>query len=172
MGEKPYGQLNLHKEEFVRILMNDQILMKFLYYKNNKIDILEQADLDVSKKIEVKKHNIFEYKKVPAVNSEDVETYLSMEFGNTRYYNRSNNRYFIEPSVNVYLITNYQLDTCYNGSRLLAIEERIVDLFHYATYLNIGNSIVISSESLESPHPYIARQITIKFLDKNNKEWV
>lgn len=168
---KPYGQLNLQKEEFIRILMNDQKLLKLLYYKDNKVDIFEQKDLTGKEKKYIKDNNIFEYKKVPAINSEDVETYISMEFGNTRYYNRSRNKYFVEPSIIVYLITNNHLDDCYNGSRLLSLEERIVDLFHYEHYLSIGASVVVASEAIECPYPFVGRQISIKFVDRNEKEW-
>lgn len=169
---KPYGQLNKHKEEFIRLLMSDQILLKFLYYKDNSIDILSQPNLTVKQKEILKSKNIFEYKKLPTENSNDVETYLSLEFGMNRYQNRDLNKYFTQPSIYVYTITNNQLDNTSNGSRLYAIEDRLVDLFHYEkNEATIGNSIVIASEDLNLPSPYIGRKLMIRFTDRNEGEW-
>ena len=168
------GILNEYRREFVNRIMSDQTLLKFVYYTDNNIDILEQPDLKQKQKIKIREENIFEYKKIPVKNSEDMKVYIGIEFGNINYYNtrqRIKNKYFLEPTVKIYLVTNEELDECANGSRLLAIEDRLRQLFHYGNIETIGNSVVLGSQPLEASMPYIGREVFVKFYDKNDKEW-
>lgn len=169
---KAYGRLNKHKEEFIRILMSDQILLKFLYYKDNSSDILSKPDLTVREKAMLKSKNIFEYRKLPTENNTEVDTYLSMEFGMNRYQNKDGNKYFTQPTIYVYTVANNQLDDTSNGSRIYAIEDRLVELFHYEKNETIiGYSVVVASEDLNLPSPYVGRKLMIRFADRNDKEW-
>ena len=67
-----YGQLNTYMNEFVNTIMQDQILLKFLYY-NTHDDVLSMPDLTVEQKKSMLEDTIFKYKKVPVRNDGEMK---------------------------------------------------------------------------------------------------
>ncbi|MEG1142478.1 MAG: hypothetical protein RSE41_08575 [Clostridia bacterium] len=169
------GQLNINQKEIIGFMMECQPLLKYLYYGDNSVDIIEQEDLDSSQKIELIKNKIFDYRRIPDNNSKEVSTYISMEYGAISYivgsgYRSSSNPYYHHPTFNFYVISHNSLDrTLMNGSRINAIESHLVNLFNKRFIIpSIGLSEVVTSEPLYLPNNYVGRQIKIRFVDKSD----
>ncbi len=169
---KLYGQLNTYLNEFVNTIMQDQILLKFLYYKDN-CDVLAKPDLNIKQKKSMINDTIFKYRKVPLLNDRVMQTYLSMEFGKIDRMQavsyREADPYFFRPTIDIFLITSDGNNDTSNGSRIMAIESRLMELFHFQTHnTTLGKSRITSSDSIYGlAYPYSGREINIEFWDAN-----
>lgn len=164
------GQLNLSKECIVSTIMNDQHLLKYLKYKENDIDIPAQPDLSPEEKLLVRHKNIYEYRKAPSTESPIRDIWLSMEYGFINRMEASKVKrmtYFTKPTFYFYIITLDELDKCLNGSRLYAIEDRLVRLFWEKDMMALGYSYVLGSEPMQLPYPYVGRKVTLGFYALN-----
>lgn len=171
------GVLNNHQQEIINTLMSDQTLLKFLYYNKNE-DILNKPELNKKQAKQIRDNNIFNFKRIPTINDKEMITYISMEFdkiGYTSNFNskQTHNQYWVAPSYVFYIINHYQNDDTQNGSRINAIEDRIVDLFHCKNNISsIGISVIQYSQPIIGlTHPYIGRALYISFIDKNVGKW-
>lgn len=168
------GQLNLVKENIVSTILSDQHLLKYLKYKNNAIDVPKQKDLTLDEIIGLKNKNIYEYRKAPSPESPERDVWISMEYGVIQRMNISSsqkgrgNPSFIKPTFYFYIITIDELDKCLNGSRLYAIEDRLVHLFNNKNNASVGNTFIVRSEPMQLPYPYVGRMVTMGFYDKND----
>lgn len=169
------GQMNRNKEEIISHIMLNQNILKCLSYNDNTKDILKMPDITGKQKMEIKKNNIFKFKKIPMDTDTIQKTYLSMEYGqifymgNTGGYYSASNPYFKLPDFNFYVISHTSLDdNTIIGSRIDRIEEEIYNIFHNKiTIDDFGKSFLVSSIPLILPNNYIGRQITIRFVGKN-----
>lgn len=158
--------------EFVNTIMQDQILLKFLYYNTNT-DILNMPDLTIEQRKSMIGDTIFKYKKVPVRNDNDMKTYLSIEFGEINRMQqvsyREVNPFFFRPTIDVFLITTDNNGTIVNGNRIYAIESRLSELFHFQTHNStLGKSRITKSDSVYGlPFPFYGREINIEFWDTN-----
>lgn len=167
-----YGQLNIYMNEFVNTIMQDQILLKFLYY-NTRDDVLSMPDLTVEQKKSMINDTIFKYKKVPVVNDRVMQTYIAIEYGNidrmqaVQY--REVNPCFFRPTIDVYIITSDGNCETKNGNRVYSIESRLSDLFHFTEHKStLGKSRITSSDSITGlQYPYSGRAVNIEFWDIN-----
>lgn len=164
------GQLNLSKQCIVDTLMSDQHLLKYLKYKENNIDIPSQPDLSLEERIMLKNKNIYEYRKAPSTESLVRDIWISMEYGMINRMEASKVKrmtYFSKPTFYFYIITLDELDKCLNGSRLYAIEDRLVKLFWQKEIMSLGQSYILGSEPMQLPYPYVGRRVTLGFYALN-----
>lgn len=167
-----YGQLNVYMNEFLNVIMQDQIILKFLYYNTND-DVLSKPDLTMSQKKSMINNTIFKYRKVPSLNDRVMQTYLAMEFGSIDRMKavsyREANPFFFRPTIDVFVITSDGNSETKNGGRVEAIESRLMELFHFTTHdATLGKSRIRSSDSIYGlPSPYSGREINIEFWDVN-----
>lgn len=166
------GMLNRMCNEILGIIMSDQPILKFLYYNKDE-DVLSKPDLTKKEIMTMRDVNFFRHKKIPTIESNDQRTVISIEFDEVSrrqsYGHRDNMKYWVRPTVGVYVIGHATNDNTKNGSRVWAIEDRLVDLFHYKLNdISLGASCVIGSEDLYGlPYPYFGRVVKITFWDKN-----
>lgn len=167
-----YGQLNKYMNELVNTIMQDQILLKFLYY-NTQEDVLNLPDLTVEQKKSMIGDTIFKYKKVPVRNDGEMKTYLAIEFGEiTRMEQvsyREVNPFFFRPTIDVFIISTDNNSMTKNGNRVYAIESRLAELFHFKTHgSTLGKSRITKSDSIYGlPFPFHGREINVEFWDIN-----
>ncbi len=167
------GQMNENKEKIISLLMENQTIMKCLFYKDNRINILKQEDLTDEEKQKTRQQHIFRYRKIPADGVMEQETWISLEYGDIFYMGANSygaqNPYFKLPDVNIYLTGHSSLDdNQVLGSRIERIEESICNIFHNKITLeDFGKSYLVNSKPLFLPNSYIGRQITIRFVGKN-----
>lgn len=164
------GQLNLSKECIVNALMTDQHLLKYLKYKENDINIPLQPDLTKEERIVLRNRNIYEYRKAPSTESPVRDIWISMEYGIINRMEASRIKkmtYFSKPTFCFYIITLDELDKCLNGSRLYAIEDRLVKLFWKKNIMSLGESYILGSEPMQLPYPYVGRKVTLGFYSLN-----
>ena len=163
------GSLNKLHNEIMAIIMSDQDILKFLYY-NKDDDVLSKPDLTKKQIASMKNINFFKHKKIPTVETNEMRTVISFEYDEVTRSNRKGNyKYWSVPTVCIYIIGHVSNDETKNGSRVWAIEDRLVDLFHYEkNNISLGNSCVTKSEDIYGlPYPYFGRAVSIQFWDKN-----
>lgn len=152
--------------------MQDQILLKFLYY-NTHDDVLSKPDLTVEQKKDMINTLVYKYKKIPVLNDRDMRTYLSIEYGEIdrmqQVSYREVNPYFFRPTINFYVITSDGNQETKNGNRVYAIESRLGELFHFTEHgSTLGKSRITDSKSIYGlQFPYSGREIHVEFWDKN-----
>lgn len=158
--------------EFVNTIMQDQILLKFLYY-NTQEDVLSLPDLTVEQKKSMIGDTIFKYKKVPVRNDGEMKTYLAIEYGEIdrmqQVSYREVNPFFFRPTIDVFIISTDNNHLTQNGNRIYAIESRLTELFHFQTHgSTLGKSRITKSDSVYGlPFPFNGREINIEFWDIN-----
>lgn len=175
---KRYGNLNQNLSAITSRLLKSEDLFKFLYYEDipqgiDKLPNVSTKDklimIEGQKDTKSEKRQIFPYKKVPLV-SEKFTCFLSMEYGVVKREGRHrNNRYFKVPTFCFYVIVAETLDDTGNGSRLLAIEQCIEDLFHGEYLEAVGECLLGTSTPLSIKGGYIGREIPLMFVDTNEK---
>lgn len=170
------GHLNIYMNEVLNVIMQDQMLLKFLYY-NSYEDVLNKPDLTVEQKKQMINKSIYKYKKIPVLNDREMKTYLAIEFGEiTRMQQisyREVNPYFFRPTIDIFVIsTDENLETK-NGNRVYAIESRLAELFHFRTHgSTLGKSRITKSDSIYGLQlPYNGREIHVEFWDANPGEF-
>lgn len=169
---KMYGQLNAYMEQFVDTLMQDQPLLKLLYYNTND-DVLSKPDLTIAQKKSMIGDTIFKYKKVPVLGDRVMHTYIAMEFGKIDRMQQVSYRevspYFFRPTIDLFIITSDGNSSVVNKNRVYAIEDRIMHLFHFTQHEStLGKSRITSSDSIYGlSFPYSGREVNIEFWDIN-----
>lgn len=177
-----YGQLNKCMNEVVNIIMQDQILLKFLYY-NTHDDVLNMPDLTIKQKKSMINTIVYKYKKIPVKNNNEMQTYISLEFGEIdrmqQVHYREINPFFYRPTIDFFIITCDGNQETKNGNRVYAIESRLADLFHFKFQgSTLGKSRITSSDSIYGLQaPYSGREIHVEFWLANpgifdEPEWV
>ena len=171
-----YGQLNIYMNEFINTIMQDQILLKFLYYNTHE-DVLNMPDLTIEQKKSMIDDTIFKYKKIPVRNDTEMKTYLSVEFGEIdrmeQVSYREVNPFFFRPTIDVFIVTTDNNNTTMNGNRVYAIESRLSELFHFQTHNStLGKSRITKSDSVYGlPFPFSGREINIEFWQINPSKY-
>lgn len=170
------GQLNVYMNEVLNVIMQDQQLLKLLYYNSDE-DVLSKPDLTVEQKKSMINNCIYKYKKIPVLNDREMRTYLAIEYGEiTRMQQvsyREVNPFFFRPTVDIFVIsTDENLETK-NGNRVYAIESRLAELFHFRTHgSTLGKSRITKSDSIYGLQlPYNGREIHVEFWDANPGEF-
>lgn len=167
-----YGQLNTYINEFLNTIMQDQTLLKFLYYNTHE-NVLSMPDLTVEQKKSMLDDTIFKYKKVPVRNDVEMKTYLAFEYGSIdrmqQVSYREVNTAFFRPTINVFVISTDNNSQTRNGDRIYAIESRLAELFHFKKHTTtLGKSRITKSDSIYGlPLPFHGREINIEFWDAN-----
>lgn len=167
-----YGQLNMYLNEFVNTIMQDQVLLKFLFY-NTYEDVLNLPDLTIEQKKTMIGDTIFKYKKIPVRNDVEMKTYLAIEYGSIdrmqQVSYREVNPFFFRPTIDVFVVSTDNNNLTQNGNRIYAIESRLVELFHFRTHKStLGKSRITKSDSIYGlPFPFNGREINIEFWDTN-----
>lgn len=175
MSTELYGQLNTYMNEVVNTIMQDQVLLKFLYY-NTHDDVLSMPDLTVEQKKSMLGDTVFKYKKVPVRNDLEMKTYLAIEYGEIdrmqQVSYREVNPYFFRPTIDIFIISTDNNVETHNGNRVYAIESRLAELFHFRTHgTTMGKSRITKSDSIYGlPLPFHGREINVEFWDINPQE--
>lgn len=172
-----YGNLNKNLQCIMGKIVTSEELVKFLWYKDMDKDILSLPNLsgrDVMSLTRGDTAKIFPYKKIPQ-SDEDFNCYISMEYGVVRRQiaSRSSNigKYYKQPSFLVYIIVPQILEVTANGSRLLALEQCIENIFHGQELKAIGQCYVGDSQPLSCPDGYLGRVVPLIFADTNEVSW-
>lgn len=122
------GHQNIVKNEIVNQIMSHPLLVKLLFYKDTNADIFKQPDLTFDQIRQVKRENIYEYRKLPLNNETVARPYLSMESG-VKKYHKDKNKHYNSGIFIIYLFCEGEVDATVNGSRTIAIEECLRELF-------------------------------------------
>ena len=168
------SRMNQNKEKIISLIMENQNILKCLFYKDNNKNILNMADLTDKERIALRRSNIFRFRKLPVDSPIEQDTYISMEYGNIYYMGTTStydgaNPYFKLPEFNLYIISYASLDdNKLIGSRIERIEEEIYNIFHdKITVEDFGKSYLVNSQPLFLSRDYVGRQITLRFVGRN-----
>lgn len=167
------------KNEFISNVMNNQTILKCLYYTSDDGDILNMADItDPKIRRTIYKENFYKQRKLPTDSMKEQKTYLSLEFGTINYTSVQQSRswdavtipFWTTPILYVYIITHQSLDdNDYIGSRLETIEYELKEMFHNKQVMTgFGRSFLVTSEPLINlQSDFIGRRLQIQFRDFN-----
>lgn len=161
-----YGNLNIIREKIFQYVMTHDELINFIYYKDTDTDITSLPYLSKREKNKLIGTKIFKRRRMPST-SEKADIMLSMEYG-TRTYDGSRNistMQFVAPKFVFYVICHESLDDTDNGSRILAIEDCLLQLFHNQNIGTLGKSYVSHTDTVLCPQGYIGIAVTVKFSD-------
>lgn len=168
------SRMNQNKEKIISLIMENQNILKCLFYKDNNKNILKMEDLTDKERISLRRSNIFRFRKLPADAPVEQDTYISMEYGDIYYMGTNStygegNPFFKLPEFKLYVISYASLDdNKLIGSRIERIEEEIYNIFHdKITVEDFGKSYLINSQPLYLPRDYVGRQITLRFVGRN-----
>ena len=172
-----YGNLNENLQAILGKIVQSEDLLKFLFYKEstdiNKLPKLSSNEMQSL--IRGKKQKIFGYKKIPQVSGDnEFECFISMECGVIGRSNRNGkgvNEHFKQVNFSLFVLVPEYLESTENGSRLLAIEKCIEDTFHGKPIESIGLCYVSGSRPIDASKGYVAREISLVFVDKNEGVW-
>ena len=84
-----YGQLNELREEIMNKVMNNQDLLKFLFYCDTN-DVLSQPNLNRTQRQSLINTQIFKYKRMPLKDQTYTKCFLSMQFGRVMRDSKNN----------------------------------------------------------------------------------
>lgn len=157
-----YGQLNELREEIINKVMTNQDLLKLLFYCDTN-DVLSQPNLTRNQKDSLKLNQIFKYKRMPLNSQTNAKCFLSMQFG--RVLRDSKNNHWTMPLFAFTIVCADSVGEILQGSRILAIEQCIEDIFAFQNVAGIGQTFIIGSDPETVDTGYQARTMTIKFLD-------
>lgn len=161
-----YGNLNVIREKIVQYVMTHDDLINFIYYKDTDTDITALPYLSKRERNKLINTKIFKRRRLPQT-SEKADVLLSMEYGSRAYdgSRKISNMKFVAPKFVFYVVVHESLDETDNGSRLLAIEDCLLQLFHNQNIGTLGRSYVSHTEPTLCPQGYIGIAVTVKFTD-------
>ncbi len=159
-----YGSLNKLRTEIINKLMTNQNLLKFLFYTTDS-DITLQPNVSREVRKNIKDKQIIEHFRVNiALESEQI-CYISLDFGRIP---RSPEGFWMKPSFSFFIICPESLLETQNGSRILAIEQCIMDTFDGCLDLGNRGSVVrvTNSENISGvSSPYQSRRVDMTMVD-------
>ena len=125
--------LNKLVQDLVLAISEDIDLMKLLYYKDSEEDILAMPEVELDKVVGV---NLLDYTFVPDTKTE-ASTYASVSLDNvekaeSRRGLGGRSETIRQMDVVITVFTHYSLIRYYGGNRLLAIVDRIEEIFETA----------------------------------------
>ena len=163
------------KNLFISNLLNNQNLLKCLYYTDNDKDILSFPDLSVKDKKKVTKENIYQYRKIPTQDDREQKTYIAIEYGDRDYgatgaKYTSNNIWYEKINMRIFIVSMCEQDVNkYIGSRIDRIEEEIVEMFHKKDNIgSLGYCYVQDSIPLNLTARWIGRMVTLIFVNNQS----
>lgn len=161
-----YGNLNLIREKMIQHIMSHDDLMKFIYYKDVDKDIAELPNLSKKQKATLIDTKIFKRRRMPST-SDKADVMISMEYGIRHYANSNRNSYmsYVAPRFCINVISHESIDETDNGSRILAIEDCLLQLFHNKQVGALGKTFVAQTDPLLCPQGYIGITVSVKFFD-------
>lgn len=165
-----YGNLNYIREIIFQHVMTHEELLKFIYYHDTDTDITKLPNLTKREKNALIDTKIFKRRRFPST-SEKADIMLSMEYGSRQYNGQSKGnsktsmQEFVSPRFCFNVIVHETLDETDNGSRLLAIEHCLLQLFHNQNIGTLGVSYISHTDSILCPQGYIGITVTMKFTD-------
>lgn len=165
-----YGNLNFIREIIFQHVMTHEELLKFIHYHDTDTDITKLPNLTKREKNALIDTKVFKRRRFPAT-TEKADVMLSMEYG-SRYYNGQSKgnssismQEFVSPKFCFNVIVHETLDETDNGSRLLAIEHCLLQLFHNQRIGTLGVSYISQTDTILCPQGYIGITVTMKFTD-------
>lgn len=161
-----YGGLNLIREKMIQHIMTHEDLMKFIYYKDVDKDITSLPNLTKKQKSSLLDTKIFKRRRMPST-SDKADVMISMEYGSRMYANSNRQSYmnYVSPRFCINVISHESVDETDNGSRILAIEHCLLQLFHNKEIGSLGKSYVLQTDTLLCPQGYIGITVSVKFFD-------
>jgi hypothetical protein len=157
-----YGQLNKLRQSIMNKAMTNMDMLKFIYYCN-EIDILKQPELTSEQREELLDNQIFKYRRMPLINQTEGKCYLSMDFlGINR---KKDDPYFMQPIFEFSIVCSDSIVETLQGSRILAIEDCIVDTFDMQYIGTIGYVKVLQSTPQGIDTGFQGRKIQLFFTD-------
>lgn len=160
------GHQNIVKNEIVNQIMSHPLLVKLLFYKDTNIDIFTQPDLTFNQIRQVKRENIYEYRKLPLNNETETKPYISMEYGVKEYRTRKNPTFNGNTFI-FYVFCDSAIDDTFNGSRVNAIETCLSEVFNDGYVKALGKSRINISEPIYIQNTNIqGRKIEMWFYDR------
>lgn len=163
-----YGSKNVIREEIVKQIKSNMLLLKFLYYVEvTDDDITSLPNLSPSQIRYVVDTCIYRYQRVDAIKDVDKKCYISMCYG-LKQYHASRNTYFNGNAFSIFVMCDREVDfISANGSRIDAIEACIADIFDGGEVGSIGRSYIDFSEPIQNRNnDYVGTHISIAFADK------
>ena len=159
-----YGQLNELRESIMNKVMTNQDLLKFIYYCNtdDKTDILSLPNLTKDQRKSLINTQIFKYKRMPLNSQTDAKCFLSMQY--TQIFRHKDNNW-IMPCFEFVIVCPDSIAETLNGSRILAIENCIVDSFNMKDVGAVGFVKVDTSKPENVDTGLSARSVPIHFVD-------
>lgn len=165
-----YGNLNYIREIIFQHVMTHEDLLKFIHYHDTDTDITQLPNLTKRQKNALINSKIFKRRRFPST-TEKADVMLSMEYGSRNYNGvgsssvKSSMQEFVSPKFCFNVIVHETLDETDNGSRMLAIEHCLLQLFHNQRIGTLGTSYVSHTEPMLCPQGYIGITVTMKFTD-------
>lgn len=156
--------LNFKLDEIVDRIMNNQDILKMLYYTKHNGDVLGEKDLDKKQKRELLGSKIFKHMRLPIVNDE-ADCYMSMCYGATPYYSKKKGKYIITPTFNIYIICHISLSTTLNGERNLYMIDALNRELHNAKGIGIGEMVCTGFEPILMPSGFVGYMLTYQMSD-------
>ena len=175
------NELSQKKENLISEIMQNQEILKCLYYNNNNIDIFDKEVLPdiVAPQVlaDISRINIFRNRKLPTETSPIQKTYISVFYGDIDYSVQTSNAWsggavkspiWSKPVIHIYIISHESLDdNLFIGSRVEAIECELRKALSGKFKLDgFGKSYLDVSEYIYNmPMDYIGRRVTLEFVD-------
>lgn len=157
-----YGQLNELREEIMNKVMQNQDLLKFIFYCNTT-DVLSQPNLTRTQRESLKDTQIFKYKRMPLNIQTDAKCFLSMQFG--KVGRSMNNPYWMQPYFEFTIVCPNSILETISGDRILAIEQCLADSFEFQNVGSVGAVRVSGSANITVDTGLTGRIVQLYFID-------
>lgn len=128
-------KLNRISQEIMLALALNQDLLKLLYYKDSDVDLRELEEVNFE---DVINKNLFDYTYVPKTESKS-DVYMSVTIDNMQKSNTklSKSETIRQMDIVITVFSHYDVVKFYEGNRLMAIVDKIEDIFMTANMENI-----------------------------------
>lgn len=123
-------KLNRISQDIMLALGLNQDLLKLLYYKDKDVDLEELEDVDFE---QVVNKNLFDYTYVPKTESK-ADVYMSVTIDNMQKSNTKSGQSETvrQMDIVITIFSHYDVIKFYNGNRIMAIVDKIEDIFSSA----------------------------------------
>lgn len=165
-----YGNLNYIREIIFQQIMSHDDVLKFIYYQTTDEDIIKLPNLTNKEKNKLIGTKIFKHRRFPS-NTEKANIMLSMNYGTRSYngtkssLNKTSTREYVSAKFCFNIIVHDSIIETYNGSRMLAIEDCLLQIFHNQRIDTLGVSYIDRTDTMVCPEGYSGICVTMKFND-------
>lgn len=166
-----YGDKNKVTVEISNLLKSNQLLLKFLYYVSNDIDIVNAKKLTAEQANTTAKNCIYREMRLPADTFENSKCYICMEYVQKTYHTERN-MFFNGNIFVIRLVCHKDCRNTLNGDRMYALEQCIAETFEGAKVGVTSDVVMIDSNYLViKGTDYSGVEIKIGFQDFNGDKY-